>query len=110
MLVGSTARRSMRIIALKTLLDFCKGNPANTDAEGPLRAWYHEVKKAKWSDPAEIKAKYGSASILKGNRVVFNIGGNKYRLVVKINYAAKVVYIRFIGTHSQYDQIDAEAI
>lgn len=75
-----------------------------------MEAWYREVRNADWKKPSDIKAMYGSASILKGGRVVFNIGGNKYRLVVQINYAYQVVYILFIGTHKQYDTIDAEEV
>ena len=78
------------------------------DAEGPLKAWYAEAKAAGWSRPGDIKAKYRSASILKNSRVVFNIAGNKYRLVVKVNYRFGIVHIRFIGTHRQYDSINAE--
>ncbi len=73
-------------------------------------AWYREVAKADWSAPAEVKQQFRNASILKDGRVVFNIAGNKYRLVVWINYAYRVVYIRFIGTHREYDQIDVQAI
>lgn len=80
------------------------------DAQAPLDAWYHEVKKAEWNDPSDIKAQYRNASILKGGRVVFNIAGNKYRLVVKINYLRQIVYVRFIGTHKQYDKIDVEDV
>ena len=84
--------------------------PDCLDAKEPLEAWYHEAKKEKWRSWTDIKEKYASASILKGRRVVFNIGGNKYRLVVEINFPAQIVYIRFIGTHREYDQIDAEVI
>lgn len=97
----------MRVIAIKTLRDFWA---RNADAEQPLRAWYHEASKAKWTSPTPIKAQYRSASILKNNRVVFNIAGNKYRLVVRIHYQIGIVYIRFIGTHTEYDQIRAEEI
>jgi len=75
-----------------------------------LEAWYYEAKHAQWASPAEIKALYGSASILKSNRVVFDIAGNKYRLIVRINYESKTVFVRFIGTHREYDEIDAEVI
>jgi len=68
------------------------------------------VKKAKWSSPEDVKRHFRNASIIGGNRVVFNIAGNKYRLVVKFNYPYRLGYIRFIGTHGQYDQIDAEFI
>lgn len=97
----------MRVIAKKTLQDYWAGVPG---AKAPLEAWYAEAKNASWSHPADVKAKYGSASILKDNRVVFNIGGNTYRLVVAINYAFATVYIRFIGTHAEYDKIDAEKV
>ena len=80
------------------------------DAESSLQAWFHEARQAHWDTMVDIKQRYGSASILKGNRVVFNICGNKYRLVVKINYHAEIVYVRFVGTHVDYDRIDAEAV
>jgi mRNA interferase HigB len=99
----------MRIIARKALREFCQRSDC-LDAKEPLEAWYYETKKAKWESWTDIKEKYSSASILKGSRVVFNIGGNKYRLVVKINFPAQIVYIRFIGTHKEYDQINAEVI
>ncbi len=99
----------MRIIKRKTLRDFYNQS-GHSDAEAPLEAWYHEAKHAHWKSPADIKAQFATASILKDNRVVFNIGGNKYRLVVKINYAAGIVFIRFIGTHAEYDRIDAEEV
>jgi mRNA interferase HigB len=94
----------MRVIAKRPLREFWKLHP---DAEGPLIAWHAEAEEAKWRTPADVKAHYRSASILPGGRVVFNIGGNKYRLVVKINYAYQIMYIRFIGTHKAYDQINA---
>lgn len=94
----------MRIIARKTLRDFWLTHP---DAEQPLRAWFHDTKVAEWTGPADIRATYASASFLATNRIVFNIRGNRYRLIVSINYDYRVVYIRFIGSHAQYDQIDA---
>lgn len=97
----------MRIISRKALKDFARRFP---DAEGQLDAWYHEVKKAKWQTHADIKEKYRSASILKYNRVVFNICGNKYRIVVKTNYRNGTVFIRFVGTHAEYDKINAEEV
>jgi mRNA interferase HigB len=99
----------MRIIAVRTLKDFWK-LPGNQDSEQPLRAWYAEAKEAEWSGPNDIKAKYLSASIVGNNRVVFNIKGNKYRLIVAIKYDFKIAYIRFIGTHKEYDAIDARTI
>lgn len=80
------------------------------DAKRALEDWYAQVSHADWATPADVKAQYGDASILKGSRAVFNICGNKYRLVVKMNYPYRVVYIRFIGTHAQYDTIEAETI
>jgi len=84
--------------------------PGHQDAKGALEAWYYEAKHAQWASPADIKTQYRSASILKNNRVVFNIAGNKYRLVVRINYDSKTVFVRFIGMHREYDKIDAEVI
>lgn len=97
----------MRIIAKKRLREFYE---RHEDAEQSLLSWYREVEKEDWDTPVKVKEKYGSASILGNNRVVFNIKGNKYRLVVKIKYEHRVVYIRFVGTHAQYDAIDAEEI
>jgi mRNA interferase HigB len=99
----------MRVIARKTLIDFWK-RPGCGDAEQPLRAWFHEAKAADWSTPADVKATYRNASILGNNRVVFNIGGNKYRLLVAVNYRTCIVFIRFIGSHADYDRINAEEI
>ncbi|MBT3479078.1 MAG: type II toxin-antitoxin system HigB family toxin [Candidatus Marinimicrobia bacterium] len=97
----------MRIIAIKTLKEFWK---EYHDAEDSLRAWYSEVKAAKWKTPNDIKEKYRSVSIMANNRAVFNIAGNKYRLIVAIKYEFQIVYIRFIGTHKQYDKINAKEI
>jgi mRNA interferase HigB len=100
----------MRVIALSTLRAFWEANPSCADAREPVLAWYRHVVKADWASPAAVKADFGQASVLRDGRVVFNIAGNKYRLVVWINYAYRVVYIRFLGNHSQYDQIDAQTI
>jgi mRNA interferase HigB len=97
----------MRIIAKRTLREFWTAHP---DAEEPLLAWYREVEGEDWDMPAKVKAKYGNASIVGDNRVVFNIKGNSYRLVVRINYPYRVVYIRFIGTHAEYDEINVEEV
>ena len=97
----------MRVISRRPLINLAKRHP---EAKAELDAWFHEAEAAEWANPAEIKSEYGNASILKGSRVVFNICGNKYRLVVKINYAYSVVYVRFAGTHREYDQINAEGI
>lgn len=99
----------MHIIKRKTLVEYYQ-QPGHQDAQGALEAWYYEAKHAQWSCPADIKALCRSASILKDNRVVFNIAGNKYRLIVRINYDSKTVFVRFIGTHQEYDKIDAEVI
>ena len=82
----------------------------HASAEGPLKAWFAEAKNSAWDSPAEVKAVFCSADFLRDNRVVFNIGGNNYRLVVKIAYEPKIVFIRFIGTHDEYNQIDAASI
>ena len=100
----------MRIIALSTLKAFWEENPEYQDAKEPTLAWYRHALQSDWSSPAEVKQDFGNASILKDCHVVFNIAGNKYRLVVCINYAYRVVYIRFIGTHVQYDKIDVQTI
>ena len=97
----------MRIISKSTLVDFWTKEP---EAEQGLKAWLAEARNAEWRTPADIKAKYGSASILKNGRVVFNIHGNAYRLVVWINYEFFTIYVRFVGTHAEYDKIDAETI
>lgn len=99
----------MRIISRRILVEFYQREDCK-DAKGPLDVWWHEAKKAEWKSWTDIKEKYRSASVLKDNRVVFNISGNKYRLVVKINYSLQIVYIRFVGTHKEYDKIDAEVI
>ncbi len=80
-----------------------------TDSEALLKAWFREAKAADWSGPADVRAQYGSASFI-GDRVVFNVGGNKYRLVVWINFPYRVVYIRFVGTHAEYDKIDVRSV
>ncbi len=100
----------MRIIVLSALKAFWEENPEYLDARDPTLAWYRHALHADWGSPAEVKQDFRNASILKDGRVVFNIAGNKYRLVVWINYAYRVVYIRFIGTHGQYDDIDAQTI
>ena len=97
----------MRIISRKTLRDFWE---QHSDARQSLQAWYADAKQADWKTPSDINKYYRNARILSNNRVVFNIKGNKYRLVVAINYKASIVYIRFVGTHQEYDKIDASAI
>ena len=97
----------MRIIARKALRDYGEQQPSARDQ---LEAWYAEARHAEWATPADVKAEYGNASILKEGRVVFNICGNEYRLVVWINYEFFTVYIRLIGTHAEYDDINAQTI
>ncbi len=99
----------MRIIAFRTLREFYE-KPEYANSEVSLRAWYHDVKTSEWKDSNELKQQYATASIIGGGRVVFNINGNKYRLVVAIDYDFRVVFIRFIGTHNQYDKIDVKTI
>ncbi len=97
----------MRIIAVKTLKLFWQ---KHNDAEQPLKAWYAEANAADWKSPADIRKLYRTASVLSNRRVVFNIKGNDYRLVTAINYSLRIVYIRFVGTHKEYDRINAEEI
>jgi mRNA interferase HigB len=97
----------MRIISRKLLRDFWTLHP---DAEQPLQTWYEDTKRANWQTPNDLKSRYRNASILANNRVVFNIKGNTYRLVGAINYQRGIVYLRFLGTHHEYDQIDATTI
>lgn len=97
----------MRVIARKTLRLFWERHP---DARDALVAWFREVELASWAGPADIKLRYPAASFVAGDRVVFNIRGNKYRLIVAIRYPIKLVFIRFVGRHSEYDKIDAEKV
>ena len=100
----------MRVIALSTLRAFREGKSAYADEREPTLAWYRHALKADWRAPADVKREFGSASILRDGRVVFDLAGNRYRLVVWINTPYRVVYIRFIGPHAQYDRIDAQTI
>lgn len=100
----------MRVIALRTLKEFIGSKPEYADSREPALAWYRQILGADWASPADIKREIATASILKDGRVVFNMAGNKYRIVVWINYPYRVVYVRFIGTHAQYDRIDAQRI
>ena len=97
----------MRVIAKKILREFWE---KHNDCEQQLKAWYQEVEKAKWNNLNELKLEYPNASILENNRVCFNIKGNNYRLIVKINFPYQMVWIRFIGTHAEYDKINANQI
>lgn len=97
----------MRVIALGTLRTYWEDHP---DARQALQAWYEDARHALWKSPADIKSVYCNASIIANNRVVFNIKGNNYRLIVAINYRMEIVYIRFIGKHQEYDRIDAATV
>lgn len=100
----------MRIIAKRTLRLFWETHPRGAEAKAPLELWHSTVAREDWATPSDVKATYGDASILKNSRVVFNIGGNRFRLVARINYPFRIVYVRFVGTHDEYDGIDAETI
>jgi mRNA interferase HigB len=97
----------VRIISKKILREFWEIHP---DAEQPLRAWHAKTKRAEWTSTSDVKNDYCNASFVANNRVIFNIKGNQYRLVVAINYQYQIVYIRFIGTHEEYNSIDATTI
>ncbi len=97
----------MRVISRRLLREFWEKHP---DAAIPLQTWFHDVEHAAWTSPADIKAVFQNASFLANNRVVFNIKGNRYRLIVVIAYRHGVVYIRFVGTHEEYDRINAATI
>ncbi|AUD04850.1 type II toxin-antitoxin system HigB family toxin [Spirosoma pollinicola] len=96
-----------RIIAKRTLKEFWE---KHSDAEQYLKTWYETAKQAEWKSPNDVKKTYANASIIAGNRVVFNIKGNDYRLIVKFNYQQQWAFIRFIGTHSLYDRVDATTV
>ena len=100
----------MRVIARATLREFWESGPAYAESETPLVEWYRHMEKAFYRTPQEVKAELRTASILKGGRVVFNIGGNKYRVIMAIDYQRQLCFIRFVGTHAQYDQINAETV
>lgn len=97
----------MRVISKKILREFWEKHAAS---QQQLKSWYQETSNAEWKSPKEIKKEYPSASFLENNRIVFNIKGNTYRLIIKINYDYQMIWIRFIGTHAQYDKIDATKI
>ncbi|MDO9477624.1 MAG: type II toxin-antitoxin system HigB family toxin [Pseudohongiella sp.] len=99
----------MRVIAKRSLVTFWQ-QQGHKDSQGPLESWFDEVSIADWGTPQDVKNKFGSASICGNNRVVFNIGGNKYRLVVEIQYQARIVWVKFIGSHTRYNQINVETV
>jgi len=98
----------MRVLSKSTLSEFCE-QPNYSDSEQPLSAWYDEAKSANWQTPQDINL-YRSVSFVGNNRVVFNIAGNKYRLITAINYKCSTVYVRFVGTHAEYDKVDATTV
>ena len=104
------ARSRLALIAKRTLRQFWERHPRNAAARTPLQDWYARAAAADWATPPDVKVQFGDASILKEGRVVFNIGGNKYRIVVRITYPYRVIYVRFVGTHAEYDAIDASTI
>ena len=97
----------MRIISKKTLREFWE---KHQDSQNQITAWYHYAKRANWRKSSDIKEQFRNVSIISSNRIVFNICGNKYRLVIKINFEAQLIFIRFIGTHKQYDEIEVKEI
>lgn len=97
----------MRVVSTRTIKEYYETFP---DTEQPLKSWLDEARRAAWKTPQDIKSQYANASILGKNRVVFNIRGNKYRLIVAVAYQLGALYIKFIGTHSEYDQINAETV
>jgi len=98
----------MRIIARRTLKEFWEAGHA--DAEQPLKAWFAEVQRAKWASMADVKERFPHASVVDRERVIFNIGGNKYRLVVKVWFPGQTVWVKFVGTHRQYDDLDVSSL
>ena len=99
----------MHIVALRNLQSYWQ-QPDRNDAEGALKAWFAEARLAAWTSPQDVKNLYANASIVANNRVVFNIKGNKYRLIVAIAYQMQYVYVKFIGTHAEYDKVDAAKV
>jgi len=97
----------MRVLSRGTLRDFWR---KHTDAEGPLKAWFAEASRSEWKTMVDIKRQYATASVIDNERVVFNVGGNKYRLVVKLWFPGQVVWIKFVGTHASYDRIDVKKL
>ena len=100
---------AVRVIARITLKRFWQ-QPGCGDARSPLESWHEEAIKARWTSPQAVKDQYASASICGKHRVVFNVGGNKYRLVVEMQYQAGIAWVKFIGTHAQYDRINVETV
>ena len=99
----------MHVVALRNLQSYWE-QPRRSVAQGALKAWFAEAKLAQWTSPQDVKNQYANASIIANNRVVFNIKGNDYRLIVAIAYRMQYVYVKFIGTHAEYDKVDASAV
>lgn len=107
--MGNIERGCMRVLSRATLREFWE-QPKYADSEMPLMAWYDEAKHANWQTPQDVKDLYRNVSFVGNNRVVFNIHGNKYRLITAINYKFSMVYVRFVGTHAEYDKVDAATV
>jgi mRNA interferase HigB len=104
---------SVRVIARRTLTRFAeslKGQKRQRAVKGALDAWFHEVRRDRWENSAEVKKSYATASIVSADRMVFNIKGNDYRLIVAIDYGRQIVFVKWIGTHANYDRIDARTV
>ena len=98
----------MQIVARRTLKQFCGRHP---QAEGPLRAWFATVSKARWSGPSDVKRQFGATvDFVADNRVIFDVGGNRFRLIAHVSYAFGRVLVKFVGTHAEYDRIDPETV
>ena len=104
---GNVLQRPVQVIALRTLKTFWAKHPK---AQAPLSSWYVIACAAKWKGPADVKAEFRSADMIADNRIIFDIGGNNYRLVVRVSYTYQAVQIKFVGTHAEYDKINAETI
>ncbi len=106
-MVGTGDIRGMQIVARKVLIQFWTRHP---QAEMPLRNWYAIVSRAMWRSPADVKAEFRTADFVSDNRVIFNVAGNKYRLIVHVSYEYRRVLVKFIGTHAEYDRIDPRTV
>ncbi|RZI47114.1 type II toxin-antitoxin system HigB family toxin [Candidatus Finniella inopinata] len=100
----------MRVISKRTLKQFWEAHSNFQDAKVWLQQWYADVEASEWKSQEDVKRRYRSASFLADNQIIFNVCGNRYRLIVKINYEYGIIYIRFIGTHAEYDQVNAKTI
>ena len=105
--LGTCYTLAMQVIAKRTLRQFWEKHP---QAETPLKVWFAMVSKAEWSGPADVRAMFGSADFVADNRVIFDIGGNKFRVVARVSYRFRRVLVKFVGTHSDYDRIDPEVV